>query len=47
MVMVYVTSPDYIMLLFTDQLGHVMLGAGAFWMTLGVIVMRKMISFDF
>ncbi len=44
MVMVYVTSPDYIMLLFTDQLGHVMLGAGAFWMTLGVIVMRKMIS---
>ncbi len=47
MVMVYVTSPDHIMLLFTDQLGHVMLGAGAFWMTLGVIVMRKMISFDF
>ena len=47
MVLVYITSPDYIMLLFTDQLGHVMLGLAAVWMTLGVIVMRKMIRFDF
>ena len=47
MVLVYITSPDYIMLMFTDQLGHVMLGAGAIWMVLGVLTMRKMINFDF
>jgi tight adherence protein B len=47
MVLVYITSPDYIMLLFTEQMGNVILGASAFWMFLGVVVMRKMIHFDF
>lgn len=47
MVMVYLTSPDYIMLLFTEPFGNVILGASAFWMLLGVIVIKKMVSFDF
>jgi tight adherence protein B len=47
MVMVYLTSPAYIMLLFTEPLGNVILGGGAFWMLLGILVMRKMINFDF
>ena len=47
MTLVYVTSPVYISLLFTEPLGHVMLAASAFWMFLGVMVMKKMINFDF
>jgi len=44
---VYITSPDYISLLWTDQLGKVMLAAGATWMLLGILVMRKMINFEY
>jgi tight adherence protein B len=33
--------------LFTEPLGHVMLAASAFWMFMGVMVMKKMINFDF
>jgi tight adherence protein B len=47
MVMVYFTSPAYLMLLFTDPLGHVILGGSAVWMLLGIMVMRKMVNFDF
>jgi tight adherence protein B len=47
MILVYVTSPEYISLLWTDKLGNLMLVASAFWMSLGVFVMRKMINFDF
>ena len=47
MALVYLTSPEYIMLLFTEPLGHVILGCSAFWMFLGIMVMRKMINFDF
>ncbi len=45
--LVWVTSPAYISLLFTETLGNVILGASAVWMTMGVLVMRKMINFDF
>ena len=45
--LVYLTSPAYITLLFTEQIGHVILIASAFWMACGVFVMRKMINFDF
>jgi len=44
---VYVTSPNYIALLFTEPLGRLMLAGSAVWMTMGVLVMRKMINFDF
>jgi tight adherence protein B len=47
MILVYITSPNYIMLLFTEQLGNVILGASAVWMTMGILVMRRMINFDF
>lgn len=47
MILVYLTSPDYISLLWTDKLGNLLLAASAVWMSLGVFVMRKMINFDF
>jgi tight adherence protein B len=47
MTLVYVTSPGYISLLFTEQLGHLMLAGSALWMATGVFVMKKMINFDF
>ena len=47
MTMVYLTSPEYISLLWTEPLGRVMLAASAVWMSMGVMVMKKMINFDF
>ena len=47
MTLVYLTSPDYISLLWTDPLGRVMLGVSVCWMSMGVWVMKKMINFDF
>lgn len=47
LVLVYLTSPNYISLLFTDRLGNLILGASAVWMFMGIMVMRKMINFDF
>ncbi|HVZ50812.1 MAG TPA: type II secretion system F family protein [Pseudolabrys sp.] len=47
MTLVYVTSPAYISLLFTEPLGRVMLAGCAVWMGMGVMVMKKMINFDF
>ncbi len=45
--LVYISSPRYIELLWLTNTGRVVLLASAFWMFLGVMVMRKMISFDF
>jgi len=45
--LVYLTSPQYITLLFTNSAGHIMLAGSAVWMTMGVLIMKKMISFDF
>jgi tight adherence protein B len=47
MTLVYLTSPDYISLLWTHPTGRMMLAACALWMSMGVFVMRKMINFDF
>jgi tight adherence protein B len=47
MALVYITSPHYIELLWTESLGRMMLAASATWMFMGVMVMRKMINFDF
>jgi len=47
MTLVYLTSPGYISLLWTEPLGRVMLAASACWMSMGVMVMKKMINFDF
>ena len=42
---VYLTTPAYIALLFTERLGNLMLAGCVFWMGLGIAVMRKMINF--
>jgi tight adherence protein B len=47
MLLVYISSPTYISLLWTESLGRVMLAASAFWMFCGIMVMKKMINFDF
>jgi tight adherence protein B len=47
MVLVYLSSPDYISLLWTHPMGQLMLVASALWMTAGIFVMKKMINFDF
>ena len=44
--LVYLTSPEYIMILFQDSRGHLILGISAVWMSIGIFVMRNMINFD-
>ena len=43
----FLTSPDYISILWHDKLGNIMLIGSAIWMLIGVLVMRKMINFDY
>jgi tight adherence protein B len=45
--LVYLTSPKYISLLFTDPMGNLILGASAVWMMAGIFVMRRIIKFEF
>ncbi|MRG54084.1 pilus assembly protein [Phyllobacterium sp. SYP-B3895] len=45
--LVYLSSPGYIMVLFTTDTGHVIMGCAAVWMSLGILVMKKMINFKF
>jgi tight adherence protein B len=47
MLLVFLTSPDYIMLLWNEKLGNMMLIGAGIWMLIGVLVMRKMINFDY
>jgi tight adherence protein B len=47
MTLVWLTSPQYIELLWTEPLGRVMLGCCLTWMAIGIFVMKKMINFDF
>jgi tight adherence protein B len=47
MILVFLTAPDYISLLWTHPMGRTMLAACATWMLIGCLVMRKMINFDF
>jgi tight adherence protein B len=42
---VYLTTPNYIMKLFTERTGNLMLAGCAIWMSVGIMVMRKMINF--
>jgi tight adherence protein B len=44
--MVYLTSPNYIMPLFTTNVGNLILGISGLWMLMGVLVMRKMMNFE-
>ncbi len=44
--LVYLSSPNYIMPLFTTTTGHMILGVSGLWMSIGIFVMRKMMNFD-
>ncbi|WP_421859136.1 type II secretion system F family protein [Oricola sp.] len=45
-ILVYLTSPNYITLLFTTNTGNLIIGVSAVWMSIGVFVMRQMINFE-
>jgi tight adherence protein B len=45
--LVYLTSPDYILLLFETREGNIVIAASLIWMMMGIGVMKKMINFDF
>ncbi|HVW72368.1 MAG TPA: type II secretion system F family protein [Rhizomicrobium sp.] len=45
MLLVYLSTPAYIMKLFTERAGNIMLAICVFWMSIGIMVMRKMINF--
>ena len=45
MLLVYGSSPDYMVPLFTTTTGNFLLGFSAVWMLMGILVMRKMINF--
>ncbi|MDX2157397.1 MAG: type II secretion system F family protein [Hyphomicrobiaceae bacterium] len=47
MTMVYITTPHYILLLFTTKMGQFLLLAAGAWMSCGLLVMRKMINFKY
>ncbi|SHK29919.1 tight adherence protein B [Bradyrhizobium lablabi] len=47
MLLVYMSTPDYIALLWTHPTGQLMLVACVTWMSIGILVMKKMINFDF
>ncbi len=47
MILVYISSPSYIELLWTHPTGRLMMACCAAWMMMGVFVMKKMINFDF
>jgi len=47
MLLVYLSTPDYISLLWTHPTGQLMLVGCVVWMTVGILVMKKMINFDF
>lgn len=47
MLLVYMSTPDYISLLWTHPTGQLMLVGCAIWMSIGIFVMKRMINFDF
>jgi tight adherence protein B len=47
MLLVYLSTPEYISLLWTHPTGQLMLVGCAVWMSVGIFVMKRMINFDF
>ncbi len=45
MAIVYLTTPAYMSVLFTEKVGNLLLAGCVVWMSLGIFVMRKMINF--
>lgn len=44
--LLWLVSPDYISLLFTEDVGKVMILAGLVWMGLGTFIMKQMVNFE-
>lgn len=44
--LVYLTSPDYMTILFTDPRGHIIMLFSGVWMSVGILIMRNMINFE-
>jgi len=44
--LVYLSSPNYIMPLFTTSTGHLILLVSGVWMAIGIFVMRSMMNFE-
>jgi len=44
--LVYLSSPNYIMPLFTHPTGHLILVLSGIWMSMGIFTMKKMMNFD-
>ncbi|WP_291684395.1 type II secretion system F family protein [Bradyrhizobium sp.] len=47
MLLVYLSTPGYISLLWTHPTGQLMLVGCVIWMSVGIFVMKRMINFDF
>ena len=47
MMMVYLTTPDYMVPLYTTTIGNFMIAVGVFWMSCGMFIMRRMINFKY
>lgn len=47
MLLVYLSTPEYISLLWTHPTGQLMLVGCVIWMGIGIFVMKRMINFDF
>jgi tight adherence protein B len=47
MALVYITTPQYISILWTHPTGQLMLVGCVLWMATGIFVMKRMINFDF
>ena len=44
--LVYLTSPAYMTILFTDPRGHLIMAGAGVWMSIGIFVMRNMVNFE-
>lgn len=44
--LLFLVQRDYAMTLFNDPRGNILLAGGSFWMGMGIMVMKKMISFE-
>ncbi len=47
MFLVYLSTPQYISMLWTHPTGQLMLLGSVIWMSIGIFVMKRMINFDF
>jgi tight adherence protein B len=47
MILVYISTPKYIEMLWLEPMGRVVLAVCLLWMAMGIGVMKKMINFDF